>query len=84
MTLANVNKQFKIGIDKANVKPIRVHNLRHSHATLLINNNVQLYTISKHLGHSDITTTANTYGHLYPNTEKELQSILTKAYNDSW
>lgn len=41
-------------------------------------------TIAKHLGHSDITTTANTYGHLYPNTEKELQSILTKAYNDSW
>lgn len=84
MALANVNKQFKIGIDKANVKPIRVHNLRHSHATLLINNNVQLYTISKHLGHSDITTTANTYGHLYPNTEKELQSVLTNAYKNSF
>lgn len=83
MSPANVNKQLKEYTKLSENEPITVHNFRHSHASLLINNNVSLYTVSRHLGHSDIQTTANIYGHLYPNTESEIQSILNDLQNKS-
>ena len=64
----------------ANLPHIRVHYFRHSHASLLINAGVSLYVVSRHLGHSDIQTTANIYGHLYPNTESEIADVLNKEY----
>lgn len=42
----------------------RVHDLRHTCASWLIGAGVPLFVVSRHLGHEDITTTANTYGHL--------------------
>lgn len=81
MSPANVNKQLKDYTKLSDNEPITVHNFRHSHASLLINNNVSLYTVSRHLGHSDIQTTANIYGHLYPNTESEIQAILNDLQN---
>ena len=68
---------------RAGLPEIRVHYLRHSHASLLINAGVSLYVVSRHLGHSDIQTTANTYGHLYPNTENEIAEILNNQYNQT-
>ncbi|EGQ0325960.1 tyrosine-type recombinase/integrase, partial [Staphylococcus pseudintermedius] len=67
----------------ANLKlpKIRVHDLRHSNASLLINNGLPLYSISKHLGHNNIQTTANVYGHLYPSSEKEIANTLNKLTN---
>jgi integrase len=42
----------------------RVHDLRHTHASWLLADRVPLFEVSKRLGHSDIQTTANIYGHL--------------------
>jgi integrase len=42
----------------------RVHDLRHTHASWLLAARVPLFEVSKRLGHSDIQTTANIYGHL--------------------
>lgn len=50
----------------AGVKPIRVHDLRHSHASFLINLNINILAIAKRLGHKDATQIIETYGHLYP------------------
>ncbi|WP_145458228.1 tyrosine-type recombinase/integrase [Staphylococcus pettenkoferi] len=80
MAPANVNKQLKKYTEPLDLPPIRVHHFRHSHATLLINNGVSLYIVSKHLGHSDIHTTANIYGHLYPNSEKEVSQLLNRKF----
>lgn len=82
MSPANVNKQLKDYTALTDLPIIRVHHLRHSHASVLINNNIPLYTVSRHLGHSDIQTTANIYGHLYPNTEQELADVLDTVYKD--
>lgn len=57
---------------KANVKHIRIHDLRHSHASLLINRGQNILIVSQRLGHSDITQTLNTYGHLFPSKQKEI------------
>ena len=57
---------------KAGVKQIRIHDLRHSHASLLINKGQNILIVSKRLGHSDITQTLNTYSHLFPNVQKQI------------
>lgn len=55
---------------------IRVHDLRHSHASLLIEQGFSPIAIRDRLGHEDIQTTLNTYGHLYPNKQEEIASRL--------
>ncbi len=53
-----------------------VHSLRHTFATLLLSNNVDIKTVSKLLGHSDVTITYNTYIHVIKEQEaKALESI---------
>ncbi len=51
----------------AKVHRIRVHALRHSHASLLISLGENPLVIKERLGHEDVQTTLGTYGHLYPN-----------------
>lgn len=50
----------------ANVKRIKPHALRHSHASFLISLDVNIIAISKRLGHKDVQEVLKTYGHLYP------------------
>lgn len=63
-------------IKKAEVKKIRVHDLRHSHCAYLINQGVQPLIIKERLGHKDIKVTLNTYGHLYPSEQKKVANLL--------
>ncbi len=63
-------------IKKAEVKKIRVHDLRHSHCAYLINQGVQPLIIKERLGHKDIKVTLNTYGHLYPSEQKRVANLL--------
>ena len=49
---------------KARVKKIRLHDFRHSHATLLLSKGVPITVISQRLGHADTNLTLNTYSHL--------------------
>ena len=60
----------------AQVPTIRIHDLRHSHVALLIEQGVQPMIISERLGHESIDITLNTYGHLYPNKQQEIANIL--------
>ena len=63
--------------DKAKVKRIRIHDFRHSHATILHNYGVKPKVIQERLGHSSISTTLDTYVHL--NTKKRNLSVMTIA-----
>lgn len=62
--------------DKAGVKRIRVHDIRHSHASLLINKGQNILIVSQRLGHSDVTQTLNTYSHLMPNVQRQIINAL--------
>ena len=62
----------------AGVKHIRVHDFRHSHATLLANEGINIQEIARRLGHSKIEITWNTYSHLYPREEERAVSVLDK------
>jgi Site-specific recombinase XerD len=64
------------GCKKSGVKKIRIHDLRHSHASLLIEMGFSPLLISERLGHEDIKTTLQTYSHLYPNKQAEVAAKL--------
>lgn len=64
------------GCKKSEVKRIRIHDLRHSHASLLIEMGVSPLLISERLGHENIETTLQTYSHLYPNKHSEVAEKL--------
>ncbi len=63
---------------KANVKQIRIHDFRHSHATLLLSNGIPITVISKRLGHSNTATTLKIYSHLIPEDEDKAIELLNK------
>lgn len=65
----------------AAVHRIRIHGLRHSHASLLISMGESPLIIKDRLGHEDIQTTLGTYGHLYPNSNYEVASRLNGIVN---
>lgn len=58
------------------VKKIRVHDVRHSHASLLIELGFSPLLIAERLGHEKIQTTLDTYSHLYPNKQTEVADKL--------
>lgn len=60
------------------LKPIRIHDLRHSHASLLINLGVNPLMIAERLGHENVTETMNTYSHLFKSHQKEIIEKLEK------
>lgn len=61
-------------------KNIRIHDFRHSFASLCINNNVPIEILSEYLGHESISTTINTYAHLYPDSQDKLLNILNNIW----
>lgn len=62
--------------DKADVKRIRIHDFRHSHATMLYNKNVDIKLIQERLGHEDISTTLNIYVHTTEEQQKRLINTI--------
>ena len=59
-------------IKKANVKRIRIHDFRHSHATILISQGCNIVAVSKRLGHSNAEMTLKVYTRLLQKSEDEL------------
>ena len=62
----------------AGLPHIRIHDFRHTHASLLINEGINIHEIARRLGHSNIDMTLNTYGHLYPREEERALNVLNK------
>lgn len=75
-TVSNCNKKTA---EAANLPPIRVHDFRHSHASLLINAGINIKAISARLGHSTVEQTWNRYGHLYPEQDNRILSVLNET-----
>lgn len=63
---------------KANLKAIRIHDFRHSHASLLFSKGITPMAVAKRLGHKDIKETFNTYSHMMPAEEKKLLNMLER------
>lgn len=66
------NKDCKL----AGVKQIRIHDFRHSCASLLINNGASIVMVAKYLGHTKIDETLNTYSHMFKNKLDNIVGII--------
>lgn len=66
-----VGWMFRETIKKLNLRPIRFHDLRHTHASILLKQGVHPKVVSERLGHSSITITLDTYSHLLPNMQED-------------
>lgn len=71
-----IDRVFKKAIKDSGVKPIRLHDFRHSHASFLINNGINIVAVSKRLGHSNVEITLKTYTHLLEKTNNKLIDFL--------
>ena len=76
-----IQKKMKQKTEQAKLKPIRVHDLRHSHIALLIEKGMQPLVIAQRVGHDSVNTTMNIYGHLYPNKQKQVADLLNAEAN---
>lgn len=74
--------EMQRGIKESGVKRIRVHDLRHSHASMLIELGFSPLEIANRLGHEKVETTLNTYAHLYPNKQTKLAERLGSEYRE--
>jgi integrase len=63
--------------------PCRFHDLRHSHAALLIANGAHPKVIQARLGHSSIKTTLDTYGHLFEGLDEAAAERLDVSYQNA-
>lgn len=71
-----VRRSFKPLIEKAGVPDIRFHDLRHTHATLLIQAGANIKAVSERLGHASIQITLDTYSHVTPSMQVDLMEKL--------
>ena len=76
-----VSHRFGKILKNHNLPHIRFHELRHSCASLLINNGCGLKEVQEWLGHSDISTTANIYGHLEKQRKQAMAQKLSNCIN---
>ena len=74
--------EMQRGIKESGVKRIRVHDLRHSHASMLIELGFSPLEIANRLGHEKVETTLNTYAHLFPNKQTKLAERLDSEYRE--
>ncbi len=75
-SIDNKNKAFAKAAD---LPHIRIHDFRHSHASLLANEGINIQEVARRLGHSNVQMTWNTYSHLYPREEERAVEVLNRV-----
>ena len=71
-----INRHKFKACNLANIRPITLHQFRHSHDTLLIQNNMLINEVSRRLGHSKVSTTLDIYTHTDFLQEKRVYNTL--------
>lgn len=70
--------RFKKLIKMAGLPDIRFHDLRHTAASLMLNNGVPLIIVSRRLGHAQPSITLNVYGHLIPSMQEQAAELMDR------
>jgi integrase len=75
----SMTKDFKLVLAKAGLPNIRFHDLRHTAATLMLQQNVHPKVVQERLGHADISLTLNTYSHVMHGMQEEAAAKLDEV-----
>lgn len=68
-------------VKKYNLPKFTPHSLRHTNASLLIANGINIPTVSKRLGHSSVSTTSNIYSHAVKTADEKAANVLSEKLN---
>ncbi|MGE7876284.1 site-specific integrase [Peribacillus muralis] len=77
----NIGRSFVRLVEKANVPSIRFHDMRHTHATLLLLAEVNPKIVAERLGHSRVGVTLDTYSHVLPTMQQGVADKLEQVLN---
>ena len=77
-----LTRAFQKLAQKQGITDARLHNLRHFHASVMLQNGASLLLVSKRLGHASVSTTGDIYGHLLPGWQKEAANNFAKAMEE--
>lgn len=77
----NLIRHFKKALPDAGLPDIRVRDLRHSHASLLLASGVNPKLVQERLGHSSIALTLDTYSHVIPSLQEEVARRMDDLMN---
>ncbi|MBA4602135.1 site-specific integrase [Thermoactinomyces mirandus] len=76
----NLVRSFKRILKSAGLPKLRFHDLRHTHATLMLRQGEHPKIVSERLGHSNIRITMDTYSHVLPNMQQEAVERFEKMF----
>jgi len=72
----SVSRYWRQAVKKAMLPPIRLHDLRHTHATLALQAGIHPKVVSERLGHATISITLDTYSHAIPAMQEEAAALI--------
>jgi integrase len=75
----NVSRSFQALVKASGLRRIRVHDLRHTHATMLLKAGVSAKVVSERLGHASIAITLDTYSHVLPDMQDAAADAISAA-----
>ena len=82
-----VTREWSILAKRAGLPPIRLHDARHSHASLMLKQGVHPKIVQERLGHATIAITLDTYSHVSPGLQqaaaKSFDDAITTKYNET-
>ena len=74
-----ISQTFERAVAKLDIPRIRLHDLRHTHATILLQQNVHPKVVSERLGHSSVAFTMTVYQHVLPGLQAQAASTFETA-----
>ena len=82
MTKSYLHHELDRGCRQTGVKRIRLHDLRHSHVSYLINLGFSAVAIGDRVGHESVTIT-DRYSHLFPSVQRQMAEKLDEAFRQN-
>ncbi len=76
-----VTLAFRRIIKRAGLKDIRIHDLRHTHATLMLKAGIHPKVVSERLGHANIGITLDIYSHVLPGLQEEAAEKFDRIFD---
>jgi len=76
-----VTRAFSQLVEEAGIPRLRLHDLRHTHATLMLKQGVNPKIVSERLGHASVTITLDTYSHVLPGLQEQAALQFEESLN---
>ena len=81
LTKSFLHHEMTRGAEKAGVKRIRIHDLRHSHVSLLISMGFSAVSIGNRVGHESVDITYR-YAHMFPTEQTQMAKLLNEEFKE--